>query len=371
MATRLIKLEDGILVEAEVPDNEAKPISTNVVKDVKSSFAQVKPILVSISRPIAEAWQEINKEMEIEQAEVEVGFNFEGEGNLYITKGKPDANLKVKLVLKPIAPKPFDVITVNSKGEEINRSSHEAVFFTEDLGKGVTLEMVSIPGGSFVMGSAENEVETDSPEGPQHEVTIQPFYISKYPITQDQYQAIMGKNPSHFKGGKRPVETVTWHNATTFCQNLSKKIGKTYKLPSESQWEYACRAGTTTPFYFGETITTDLVNYNGNYTYGDAPKGEYRGETTDVGSFPPNAFGLYDMHGNVWEWCQDIWHDNYEGAPNDGSAWETGGDSKIRVLRGGYWEDEPGNCRSGFRLWGDAGFCSNNRGFRVVYLPGA
>jgi serine/threonine protein kinase len=120
------------------------------------------------------------------------------------------------------------------------------------------------------------------------------------------------------------------------CEKLSQKTGKTYRLPSEAEWEYACRAGTTTPFYFGETITTDLVNYNGNSTYASAPKGQYRQQTTPVGSFPPNAFGLYDMHGNVWEWCQDHWHDNYNGAPTDGSAWTDDNDNRSRLLRGGY-----------------------------------
>ncbi|NES69781.1 MAG: SUMF1/EgtB/PvdO family nonheme iron enzyme, partial [Okeania sp. SIO2D1] len=193
----------------------------------------------------------------------------------------------------------FDVITVNKKGEEIERRFHEAVFFTEDLGNGVVLEMVAIPGGTFLMGSPGNEEGRGDSESPQHQVTLQPFYMSKYPITQGQYQAIMGKNPSSFKGGNRPVECVSWYDAVEFCQELSQKTGKNYKLPSESQWEYACRAGTTTPFYFGETITSELVNYNGNYTYGNAPKGKFREETTDVGIFPPNAFGLYDMHGNV------------------------------------------------------------------------
>jgi len=117
------------------------------------------------------------------------------------------------------------------------------------------------------------------------------------------------------------VEQVSWIDTVAFCQKLSQQAGKTYRLPSEAQWEYACRAGTTTPFYFGETITPDLVNYNGNSPYGGASKGQYRQETTSVGSFPPNAFGLYDMHGNVWEWCEDVWHGNYNGAPTDGSAW--------------------------------------------------
>ncbi len=177
----------------------------------------------------------------------------------------------------------FDVITVNKKGKEINRSSHKAKFFSEDLGNGIKLEMVYIPGGSFLMGSPENEKEREDNESPQHQVTLQPFYMSKYPITQDQYQAIMGNNPSHFKGGDRPVECITWYDTTDFCQKLSQKTGKTYRLPSESQWEYACRAGTTTPFYFGETITSELVNYDGNYTHGKAPKGKFRAETTDVG----------------------------------------------------------------------------------------
>ena len=122
-------------------------------------------------------------------------------------------------------------------------------------------------------------------------------------------------NPSYFKGEKRPVEKVSWDEAVEFCKKLSQKTGKTYRLPSEAEWEYACRAGTTTPFYFGETITPDLVNYNGNYPYGSAPKGEYREQTTDVGKFPPNSFGLYDMHGNVWEWCEDVYNANYIDAP--------------------------------------------------------
>ncbi|WP_366557620.1 formylglycine-generating enzyme family protein [Okeania sp. SIO1I7] len=244
----------------------------------------------------------------------------------------------------------FDVITVNIKGEEINRHPHKAAFFTEDLGNGVMLEMVVIPGGTFMMGSPENEEGKNYWESPQHKVTLQPFYMSKYPITQNQYQAIMGKNCSDFQGGNRPVECVSWYDATEFCQKLSQKTGKNYKLPSESRWEYACRAGTTTPFYFGETITSELANYNGNDIYGKTPRGKYREETTDVGSFPPNAFGLYDMHGNVWEWCADDWHENYEGAPTDGSAWlENHGKERYPVLRGGSWSFNPNLCRSAIR----------------------
>ncbi|TGO02110.1 hypothetical protein PN36_30295 [Candidatus Thiomargarita nelsonii] len=240
----------------------------------------------------------------------------------------------------------FETVTVNTVGEITHQEHKQAHYQTEDLGKGITLEMVYIPSGTFIMGSPETEKDRDSDESPQHEITIEPFYISKYPVTQAQWQAIMGDNPSNFKGDNRPVEKVSWDEAVKFCQRLSYKTGRIYSLPSEAQWEYACRAGTTTPFYFGETITTDLANYNGKYSYGSGSKGVYRKETTEVGSFPPNAFGLYDMHGNVWEWCADSWHDNYEGAPSDGSVWEK---EKSRVVRGGSWYDEPRYARSADR----------------------
>ncbi len=190
------------------------------------------------------------------------------------------------------------------------------------------------------MGSPATEKDRTNDEGPQHEVSIQPFYMGRFAVTQAQWQAVMGNNPSNFKGDKRPVEQITWHQAREFCQKLSQQMGRQYRLPSEAEWEYACRAGTTTPFYFGETITPALVNYDGNFPYGAAAKGQYRESTTDVGSFPPNAFGLYDMHGNVCEWCQDKWHENYSGAPTDGSAWEAKrneNDNRSRLLRGGSW----------------------------------
>ena len=258
----------------------------------------------------------------------------------------------------------FEVVTTNHKGRIINKRNHSARYFVEELGNGVKLEMVEIPAGTFYMGSPENEEGRRDNESPQHQVTVPSFFIGKYPVTQAQYQAIMGNNPAYFKGNNRPVEQVSWHDAVAFCQKLSQKTGKNYKLPSEAQWEYACRAGTTTPFYFGESITPDLVNYDGNYTYAAAPRGKYREQTTDVGTFPPNAFGLYDMHGNVWEWCEDNWQKNYINAPVDGSA--SISLSGVNVLRGGSWFSYPGYCRSGCRDYDDAGFDNLGSGFRVV-----
>ena len=258
---------------------------------------------------------------------------------------------------------------------EINRHRGRAEFFTENLGNYALLEMVAIPGGQFLMGSPENEPERSNDESPQHTVTIQPFYMGKFPVTQAQWKAVaalpkvkidLNPDPSYFKGANRPVENVSWDDAIEFCARLSNKTGKPYRLPSEAEWEYAARAGTTTPFHFGETITTDLANYDGNYTYGSGPKGEYREQTTEVGKFPPNAFGLYDMHGSIWEWCQDAWHDSYEGAPADGTAWMSENDNNSRLLRGGSWYYDPWDCRSANRYRNARVNGDVNVGFRVV-----
>jgi formylglycine-generating enzyme required for sulfatase activity/uncharacterized caspase-like protein len=261
--------------------------------------------------------------------------------------------------------------------KENNRQQKQAEFFTEDLSNGITLEMVKIPAGSFLMGTEEAEVirlckeyETDwfKCEMPQHRVNLQEFYLGKYSVTQEQYQAIMGNNPLRFKDNpKNPVESVSWDNAQEFCQKLNEKTGKKYRLPSEAEWEYACRAGTTTSFYFGETISTDQANYDGNYTFGKGKKGVYREKTTPVGSFPANKFGLYDLHGNVWEWCQDVWHENYENVPKDGSSWdENSSQTNVRSLRGGSWSFGPRNCRSAGRDWYYADFCDYDIGFRLA-----
>jgi formylglycine-generating enzyme required for sulfatase activity len=246
---------------------------------------------------------------------------------------------------------------------EIKKYLKHSEQLVEDLNPGLTLEMVKIARGSFSMGSKPSEDKSEPNEHPRHQVEVPDFYLGKYPVTQAQYQAIMGENPSFIKGENLPVETVSWSNAVNFCRKLSARTGRHYRLPSEAEWEYACRAGTKTPFHFGKTINTDLVNYAGTYSYGVAKKGEDRQTTTVVGSFPANAFGLYDMHGNVWEWCADQWHPNYNNAPVDGSAWITAG-TKSHVIRGGSWNYVPWLCRSASRL--DYDHRLVNVGFRVA-----
>ena len=277
----------------------------------------------------------------------------------------------------------------------IRRHKSKARFYTETLSKSVSLEMVSIPSGSFIMGASEEEGDSMSRERPQHLVKVPAFFMGKYPITQAQYEAVMGENPSYFKdkpdSPSRPVETVSWEDAQEFCKKLSELTKREYHLPSEAQWEYACRAMPSPPaplplgeggkkiyppFHFGETISTELANYNGNSTYGIGEKGEYRKETTPVGHFKvANEFGLYDMHGNVWEWCEDDWHNNYERAPTDGSAWidakSKESNKTLHPLRGGSWFDHPQNCRSAYRDIHYLDFRNYTFGFRVIsFAPG-
>jgi formylglycine-generating enzyme required for sulfatase activity len=261
----------------------------------------------------------------------------------------------------------------------IKRELRQAWGYVERLSAIVQLEMVAIPEGQFQMGSPQNEPERFEDESPQHLVSVPAFFMGKYPVTQAQWQVVAGlpqmqrkldPDPSRFKGENHPVENVSWRDATEFCDRLSALTGKSYGLPSEAQWEYAARAGTTTPFHFGELITPDLANYDWDSTYGSVKvtkKKDFQG-TTPIGSFPANAFGLYDMHGNVWEWCQDIWHNSYKGAPNDGSAWidVEGEEDARRLLRGGSWNVNPGNCRSASRYVNNARFGYNDYGFRVA-----
>jgi formylglycine-generating enzyme required for sulfatase activity len=191
--------------------------------------------------------------------------------------------------------------------------------------------------------------------------------MSKTLITQAQWRSIMGPPHSRFTGDRLPVERVSWHEAVRFCERLSKRTKHVYCLPSEAQWEYACRAGTSTPFHCGETITTEVANYNGEFVYRGESMGVYRHTTTPVDQFPPNAFGLHDMHGNLWEWCADAWHDSYDGAPTDSRVWQSTGKEPHRVARGGSWHDIPNVCRSAARLKADTNDAEEIVGFRVMF----
>lgn len=333
----------------------------------------------------------------------------------------------------------YDVVTVNAQGKEIKRQRRQNQYFTENLGNDISLDMVAIPGGSFLMGTEDKEIERLTEkfgdrfkyESPQHKVTVSSFFISKYPITQRQWREIalrtdlkvkidLNPEPSEFKHDPksfafpsirgnldlpaygnnpsyldRPVECISWNEAKEFCDRVtalcdrfSQLTAKKYRLPSEAEWEYVCRAVISyqssiiseelrikewnqkydQPFHFGETITSDLVNYDGTIIYAHEAEGLKRGETTPVGMFPPNGFGLYDMHGNVWEWCADNWHSNYRNAPIDGSAWIDDNRKKLDfVLRGGSWFVIPDYCRSAYRsLNFRRDFRTYYFGFRVV-----
>jgi formylglycine-generating enzyme required for sulfatase activity len=249
--------------------------------------------------------------------------------------------------------------------------------YKQELAKDIAITMVQVPAGSFQMGSPDTEADRRGNEGPQHRVQLQSFFIGQTPVTQAQWQVVAGwpkqqleleSQPSRFQGANRPVERVSWHEAVEFCRRLSARTGRDYGLPSEAQWEYACRAGSTTPFAFGETLTPELANYDWTETYASGPKGVSRQQTTEVGSFPANAWGLHDMHGNVWEWCLDPWHDSYTGAPADGSAWTAGGGAS-RLLRGGSWLDRPAICRSAYRSNVHPDYRGYIIGFRVCCLP--
>ncbi|HAH09760.1 MAG TPA: formylglycine-generating enzyme family protein [Alphaproteobacteria bacterium] len=234
--------------------------------------------------------------------------------------------------------------------------------------------MVVVAAGRFTMGSPATEEYRDDDEGPQRQVTIaKAFAVGKFEVTFAEWDACVaaggcnGYRPNDSGWGRnmRPVINVSWDDVQAYVAWLSRTTGQNYRLLSEAEWEYAARAGTTTPFNFGETISTSKANYNGNFTYGTGAKGEYRQKTVSVGSFSANAFGLYDMHGNVWEWVQDCWNADYKGAPVDGSARSTGSCGQ-RVLRGGSGYDNPGVLRSANRIWTDTELRNYDVGFRLA-----
>ncbi|WP_244142145.1 bifunctional serine/threonine-protein kinase/formylglycine-generating enzyme family protein [aff. Roholtiella sp. LEGE 12411] len=288
---------------------------------------------------------------------------------------------ELETTILPLQQFEFEIATVCLKQSvstityDINRTRGSAQCFVEDLGNSITLEMVSIPRGQFLMGSPKDEPERFDSESPQHSVTVQSFFMGKFPVTQAQWRAVamlppinrdLDPDPANFKGINYPVEQVSWDDAVEFCERLCQETGREYRLPSEAEWEYACRARTTTPFHFGETLIPSLANYNNNSIYSAGSQGTNYGQTSLVGSFPANAFGLYDMHGNVWEWCADHWHDNYDGAPSDSSVWLSNDESQSRLVRGGSWKSSLRLCRSAYRSWNPQDGRGNLLGFRVA-----
>ena len=240
------------------------------------------------------------------------------------------------------------------------------------------LRLMLIPAGEFIMGSPGEEDKRSNAEGSQRRVVVPSFLLGQYPVTQAQWRAVaampqqereLKPDPSGFKGNNRPVENVSWDDAVEFCVRLAAQTQRDYRLPSEAEWEYACRAGTTTPFFFGETLVPELANYYCSEIYGPRGiKGKQVGETTPVDQYGvANQWGLVDMHGNVWEWCQDDWHGNYEGAPKDGSAWlDENKDTTLKVRRGGSWDNHPRDCRSAYRNRNSRDDRDDRVGFRVA-----
>lgn len=292
----------------------------------------------------------------------------------------------------------FDTITVDAYGQLGDRDRAQADGWVIDLEAGVGLELVSLMGGSFAMGAPPTEEGWHSSQSPQHEVVVAPLSMSRTPITQAQWQCVaqwepihrpLKPNPSCFTGTHRPVEQVSWEDAVEFCDRLTQYVkgqgasqaGLGLRLPTEAEWEYACRGGTTTPFWVGDTLTTAIANYSGvNWEYegrvcskgfyGLGSTGDDRRETTEVGLFGvANRFGLVDMHGLVREWCLDCWHPSYSGAPTDGSAWLNADNGDQRVVRGGSWNSSPNACRSAYRNKLSATTVLYDVGFRVVAYP--
>lgn len=251
-----------------------------------------------------------------------------------------------------------------------------SVFFRDRVRSGGEgLELAVIPPGAFTMGSSNPEPEREPREDPPHRVTFaRPFAIGRFAVTfaeYDRFCEATGRRKPDARGwgrGRRPAIDVDWHDAEAYCEWLSRpeQTGQRYRLPSEAEWEYACRAGTATAFWWGNTISTEQANYDGNYIYNGGAEGEYRKKTVPVDEFQPNPFGLYQTHGNVWEWCGDAWHGDYRGAPADGGAWESGESSGSCVARGGSWGNFPAGLRSASRVWYAATFRDDHLGFRLV-----
>ncbi|MEH1974875.1 MAG: SUMF1/EgtB/PvdO family nonheme iron enzyme [Nostoc sp.] len=351
------------------PDSNNIHIGDNIVNE------GINEETIAILRQIQEILQKIS---------IEAASQANSPISLISNISPPDTNEKFVVITNaqtPLLPPPtipaitkleFEVVTIDTQGIETKRCFKQAEYFIESLADGIVLEIVSIGSGKFQMGAPQDESESLEDERPQHIVTLKAFCMGKYPITQAQWRVIaklpkikrcLKVEPSCFKGDNLPVERVSWHDAQEFCERLSRQTRRKYRLPSEAEWEYACRAQTSTPFHFGKIITPNLANYCGHneniHTF-------YYQQTIEVGSFPANAFGLCDMHGLVWEWCADYEHEDYQGAPLDGSVWLNDGNEEYRILRGGSWDSSPNCCRSASRFSEMASVTDSRFGFRVV-----
>ncbi|MGK7940884.1 MAG: SUMF1/EgtB/PvdO family nonheme iron enzyme [Crocosphaera sp.] len=280
------------------------------------------------------------------------------------------------IITPPVQTLTFERPIIDETGTIVKRIKGEVKGFQEDLGEGVTLDMIYIPEGTFLMGSSPTESGSQICEYPQHSVTLEGFFLGKYPITQKQWEIVaqypkvkreLVIDPSSFKGSDRPVECISWEDAVEFCDRLSQHSQRSYQLPSEAQWEYGCRGGTTTPFCFGPTLTGELANYMAKRLYAGEGVGMYRQETTSVTAFYPNGFGLCDLHGNVWEWCADAWYPSYEDASTSGEPRSSSQNETRRVLKGGSWDEDAYHCRCASRYaYHPQGVGLSQIGFRVM-----
>ncbi|MBE9028363.1 formylglycine-generating enzyme family protein [filamentous cyanobacterium LEGE 11480] len=292
--------------------------------------------------------------------------------NRLLASALPESELRKDIRLDSFD---FNVTTVDQFGQIKQTKKHTAKYFPASLNAAEQLEMVAIAPGRFAMGASPTESQAKRHEFPRHRVKLPAFFMSKTPITQSQWAVIaalpavkqeLDPAPSHFTGSDRPVESVSWLDAVEFCDRLSQYTGRQYQLPSEAQWEYACRSGTGTAFNTGATITSELAEYVGTYAYQAEATGNHRQSTMPVGRFSANAFGLYDMHGNVWEWCADSWHKSYRGAPKDDQAWVSQQHAQCRTIRGGSWLNAPAEIRSASRSGYLEKSLNRTIGFRVI-----
>ena len=302
--------------------------------------------------PIAQSWMK-------SIAKVPIKIN---RRQLIISTSSAIAGFTLAILLEKLKPQPAPIIIAESPpipeppSDPIKRGDKA---FRDDFGNGIHMEMVRIASGKFALGSPPNEIGRRDNESPISEVNVPAFYMAKFVVTQEQWVAIMGRNPAIFRENlQAPVENISWLEAQDFCRKLAAKTQHLYRLPSESEWEYACRAGTNTAYHFGDS-STQLTEYA--WFADNANK-----RSQPVGQKVPNPWGLYEMHGGIWEWCEDVWHDNFNGAPADGSAWVFDGYTSRRVRKGGSWSNEAKLCRAASREWHWQSDRYNDIGFRVV-----